>query len=127
MEIEIGDKVTYTPFLCDGLVLSLSNNNGHNSFNLLLDGANRISNVSKDSLILISKAKKGAHQSTNEITCPHCDHEFINSWESGIGGCEEEMECESCDETFMVMGSVTYSSYKKDDKDINSNIINLGV
>jgi len=39
-----------------------------------------------------------SHESTNEITCPYCDHEFLDSWDSGVGGCEEEIECESCEE-----------------------------
>jgi len=54
-----------------------------------------------------------SHESTNEITCPYCDHEFLDSWDSGVGGCEEEIECESCEETFVVSGRVTYSSRKK--------------
>jgi len=59
-EIEVGDKVMYAPFFCEGLVVSLSDIDGRNSSNLLLDDGTRISNVSHNSLILTSKAKTGA-------------------------------------------------------------------
>ena len=55
------------------------------------------------------------HENTHEITCPHCDYEFTDSWESGVGGCEQDIECGMCFEIFVVRASVLYSSNKKPD------------
>jgi len=64
-QIELGDKVTYTSFNCEGLVLSFSdaNNQGKTSDILLTNGI-RVSTTPHNSLILISKAKKGDNNVT---------------------------------------------------------------
>ena len=54
----------------------------------------------------------------DNITCPHCGHEYRDSWEvnfgSGIEG-DTELECEECDKPFIASRhcTVTYSTQKK--------------
>lgn len=42
----------------------------------------------------------------SEIKCPHCDHEFTDSWEHEESGM---IECESCGEEFHVEVNVSVS------------------
>ena len=57
---------------------------------------------------------------TQNIVCPCCGYEDMDSWEAdfglGLGG-EEELQCGSCGEMFMANRDVevTYSTWKKGD------------
>ncbi|HDK7182970.1 TPA: hypothetical protein PTV74_002117 [Clostridium botulinum] len=55
------------------------------------------------------------HEYTNEIVCPFCGYEFIDSWEYGDG--EEDLgliECNECGKSFYANREVlvTYSTCK---------------
>lgn len=48
---------------------------------------------------------------TDDIVCPHCGHEFSDSWEYDLDG-SAELECEECEKKFFATRniSVTYST-----------------
>lgn len=52
---------------------------------------------------------------TDEIVCPHCGHEFLDSYEY-IDSDGDEVECHSCEKSFelSVNSSVTYSTKRVD-------------
>lgn len=53
-------------------------------------------------------------RNTDEIVCPHCDHEFQNSWQYGVGEDEGlgEFACGECGRAFYARRNivVSYSS-----------------
>jgi hypothetical protein len=56
------------------------------------------------------------HEGTNEIVCPYCGHEFMDSWELQEDG---EMDCYECNKKFnyAINRSVDYSTSKISCKD----------
>lgn len=48
----------------------------------------------------------------NEVTCPLCGYVFRDSWEMELSEYEEEIECRSCEKSFMVtkVVDVSYTS-----------------
>lgn len=54
------------------------------------------------------------HENTDNIICPYCGEEDIDSWE--IQSSEEDYQCGSCDEKFNVEveHSISYSTLKKE-------------
>ena len=48
---------------------------------------------------------------TDEIVCPHCGHEYQDSWDANIEtDCDTEIVCESCNKEFIVSAQ-TYIKY----------------
>ena len=49
---------------------------------------------------------------TDEIVCPHCGHEFSDSWDYGSGEDIGELACGECDKAFYARRNIstTYSS-----------------
>lgn len=61
------------------------------------------------------------HDYENNIKCPFCDHEWLDSWEFDEN--EGTHTCGSCDETFNVIRhiEVTYSTFRVSCEDQNKN------
>ena len=55
------------------------------------------------------------HEYTNDIVCPYCGYEFINSWEYTES--EDEVSCQRCDQSFnlSVEIEISYTTSKIDD------------
>ena len=56
------------------------------------------------------------HTHTDEITCPYCGYEDIDSWEAGDGETIGEMDCGNCHKTFYAQRiiMISYSTSKLD-------------
>lgn len=44
---------------------------------------------------------------TNEIVCPFCGNEFMDSWEIGEGEDIGELECDECNKKFFASRHIT--------------------
>lgn len=55
------------------------------------------------------KPKEIEHENTDEIVCPNCGYEYIDSWEFFEFGVEECPECNATYEYYENM-SITYST-----------------
>lgn len=54
------------------------------------------------------------HSRNNEIKCPYCGHDFIDSWEFSDCHNDTKIECGNCENTFMMIAEpeVYYSTWK---------------
>ena len=48
------------------------------------------------------------------VYCPHCAKEYLDVWETGLkpNGESEELECGSCEKSFIVTAEVLFSTEK---------------
>jgi len=53
---------------------------------------------------------------TDDVVCPHCLHEHVDSWEFDEN--EDDTQCHSCNESFSMCRNIriTYSSWKIKDE-----------